>query len=866
MLTVVDQVKDWAKALPYWEKAALWKLSGGLPFEEKDYEELVGYLLVENGLVPAGQPLPVLPLDDWHTSTDDDSGPILLVSMSELQDVNALVPDQRITFGERLTVLYGENASGKSGYARILGCAGFTRGDKEILTDINKAPGKAQTPVARIEIKDRTSIRSLQFTCGKPLPELSSFHVFDSTSVISHIARSHAFSFIPAALTLLHKLAEVTDGVRERLQVQIEARGQTRDFLRLFEGESDIAALMGTLSAETDLVRLASFKCDDQKAAKNKELLEKQKAKLLLGDPGQKIREITQAVEDIAALAKSLGEVERLLGNATVTAMQVAVGDCRRLTKLVQSEGVDQLATPGLTRVGSAEWQEFALKAKALAEAENEGRDPYPQQTDICLLCHQPLSGSAIQLIRKMWIYLKGDARTALSKTTASLDASLNEVTKLDTGFFGPQSVARRFLEGRDAELLNVVEAFLVSARQRKESLVRMLRERRSMELPTLAASPSSKLEQLVNKLQAESDLLKGSSIDEQVKAIDDQLRVLSHRTTLTRHWDEIKGYVDGLAWARKASKCAGNTGHITKKYNELFGVLVTKEYLKRFAETLKRLGCPMNVQPTTKGQKGTVQKQIALRVAHEGQLPPPDKVLSEGEKRAVALADFLTEVSLDQTSSGIVIDDPVTSLDHKWKSVISDCLVQESANQQVIIFTHDLHFLSMLCTDCEEKGIDVQIHWIQRGDGDGKPGYVFLDNCPSLESQFKTADMAKVWLRRAEETSQPEDKEQLLRQGFGALRTTYEAFVVFDIFKGVVQRWGERISIEGRLEQVVVDKAIVKRVIEKVGLLSRYIEGHLHTDDQDLRPTVEKLNQEILDFEGLRTEQKNLVKQASAA
>ena len=52
-----------------------------------------------------------------------------------------------------------------------------------------------------------------------------------------------------------------------------------------------------------------------------------------------------------------------------------------------------------------------------------------------------------------------------------------------------------------------------------------------------------------------------------------------------------------------------------------------------------------------------------------------PDAILSEGEKKAVALADFLTEVALNQTSAGIVLDDPVTSQDDEHKHFIVNVL-----------------------------------------------------------------------------------------------------------------------------------------------------------------------------------------------
>lgn len=108
-----------------------------------------------------------------------------------------------------------------------------------------------------------------------------------------------------------------------------------------------------------------------------------------------------------------------------------------------------------------------------------------------------------------------------------------------------------------------------------------------------------------------------------------------------------------------------------------------------------------------------------------------PDKVLSEGEKRAVALADFITEVALDVTSGGIILDDPVTSLDLEWRETIADILVKEAERRQVIVFTHDLPFLYFLKKHAEELGIDLATHWIKRGNIDGKPGYVYCNNCP---------------------------------------------------------------------------------------------------------------------------------------
>ena len=65
--------------------------------------------------------------------------------------------------------------------------------------------------------------------------------------------------------------------------------------------------------------------------------------------------------------------------------------------------------------------------------------------------------------------------------------------------------------------------------------------------------------------------------------------------------------------------------------------------------------------------------------------------------------------------------------------------------------------------------------------------------------------------------------QQTLIQAGFGALRTTYEALILFDVFNNVVRRFEERISVE-RLKDVVVDPLVANEIIEKVSLLSRYI------------------------------------------
>lgn len=139
------------------------------------------------------------------------------------------------------------------------------------------------------------------------------------------------------------------------------------------------------------------------------------------------------------------------------------------------------------------------------------------------------------------------------------------------------------------------------------------------------------------------------------------------------------------------------------------------------------------------------------------------------------------------------------------------------------------------------------------------RAGYVFPNNAPSLEKEFRSSKRARDIYAEAKAEPAPERRARLLREGFAALRTSHEAFVIFDVFNEVVMRWGERISI-GRLKEVAVDRAICDEVEAAHARLSRIIEGHLHSDGTSPPPLdPAALMSEIEAFDALKKRQKTL-------
>lgn len=854
MVSVLTELSQWAITLQFWEQAALEKIVNGISFTNSDYEELLQYLLEDEDLAESRAQRPTLHFPQDSDTISRTATPIRLLQISNLQNVNALVSGQTLTFGKSLTTIFGGNASGKSGYARVLGCAGFTRGDRIVLPDVAQPFDETVVLTAVVQVTDGTQTRDIHYTVGERCPELASFYVFDSTSVRVHLTQSNTLSFSPAGLSYLTRLAEITDKVREYLRAEIEECVQSHNFSILFQGDSEISRLISVLDSETDLNALRDLTNLTQEQEGQVTELDFKIAQLKAQDIPAQIAVLKQKIVDLENIVRRLRDAQNKLNDQVVEDIQSVIGIYIKRQSAAQQVSVDQFRSEHFAQTGSEAWYQFIRAAKALTEAERVSEQQYPQTDSRCLLCQQPLSAEARGLLFRLWEFLESDAQAKLLEAQKLLSSKTKALESVFLDFFDDQSVSYRHLQEYDIPALENVKSFIAYCHKRRGSLLSAVATNTvPIRLATFPKDPIPGIEQTIGLLRQNCDELEKKDPSEEITKLEQQMRNLQHRVILRQHFSEIENYIKKRIWAQKASKAGGSTRHITKKYNDLFKELVTDRYIRIFEQILKDLGRPLRVKVATRARKGEVYKQIVIETdpsvsTDESTL---DKVLSEGEKRAVALADFLTEVAMDNTSNGIILDDPVTSLDLDWRNLVAPILVAEAKHRQVIIFTHDLPFLYFLKKYAEQKDVEVATHWIKRGDDDNKPGYVFLNNSPALERDYQRPTRAREIYAKAKDAT-PEEQESLLHDGFGALRTTYEAFIIFELLNGVVLRFEERISF-GRLSNIVWDHSIVSEVITKCEILSRYIEGHLHSDEFGAqKPTPKLLLSEIDAFETL--------------
>lgn len=212
---------------------------------------------------------------------------------------------------------------------------------------------------------------------------------------------------------------------------------------------------------------------------------------------------------------------------------------------------------------------------------------------------------------------------------------------------------------------------------------------------------------------------------------IQNQLAKLTHRRTELEFLQQVKKSRDAIVneivrlkerEALEAAKSAAATGPITKKILELSEESITEVVRDTFTRETDRLRLERVTIARTRADKGALLHQPKLVGARQQVTLP--RVFSEGERTALGLAAFFTEAHLAAANSAIILDDPVSSLDHVRRRLVAARLAAFAETRQVVVFTHDVAFVADLKREANDKGVPIAERSVMRSRAaERKPG-----------------------------------------------------------------------------------------------------------------------------------------------
>lgn len=828
----MNDILDWSKGRPQWQQDALRRLLVNSEITDSDIQELTLACLADHKALEEGEVAPTMePLSRSHvptTSVSDEA--VRIRSVANIKHANALAPDQTLELSpDGLTIIYGDNGAGKTGYARLLKHSGRARRcDKNIRSNVFEAP-PSEPASATIHCQVGNAATVIEWKDGQQPDVLASVSSFDADCAAVHVNDPNTIDFTPFGLDLFSKLVSICKRVKacigERVTKLEQARSNTVANPVCHEG-TFVARKLQVLSANTDPRKLAEIgHIENKDVARIAEI-----EQILKSDPESKAKSLQTQANGLRRVLTELESVDKALNQQATQAFADLVQDAATKRSAAELHATQLVGSTPLSSVGTSPWMELWKAARKYSEvAQPDKNFPSTTDGDVCVLCQQELDDESKKRLEDFDEFVKNEAETAATKAEQLLKASETRLQQLNLTEEHWKGLIGELLADQE-DLKNLVMASVETATEIRDRLIQ--RESESTNAaPAFSSHTHAQLSALVETWTNQAKELLGSVNPEERQTLQQELHELQDRQWLNQHYESFVDEITRLADMErlKTAEKSTNSTAISTKGGKLATTYVTDELTEKFAEEVKRLcGRDVNVS-LGKGRStnGVATYQISLNSTQDAK---PNQVLSEGEFRCIAIAGFLTELSTSENRSTIVLDDPVSSLGHEWRSHIAARLVEESKLRQVVVFSHDMFFVTELARLATDEQVTLSTSHIVRSDagvGLCRPNFPWF-GATTLKRLELLNDRLEE--RRAEyESATEEARLEISTKFFSHMRETCERAVEREFIGGCMHRFENYIRVSRVYEATAFSVSDADK-LHKVHLkCSNGLDGHDH-------------------------------------
>lgn len=799
MKSIKEDILQWFRDRPVVIQESARRILDKGDLDAADYDDLKRVCCIEvgmtfdDGYAPAAKQIP-----DSAISQDSHSHRIEITSISNVTGVNALGPRNPLKLQEGLTVIYGHNGSGKSGYTRLLKqiCGakspGTLHGNAFDKTPINQA--------CRVEYKFDGNDGVLEWDSSRGVSEqLSAVELYDSNCGSIYVTDENQLAYKPPLLNLMSSLILACDHLSSMLDQEISLLVSAKPQLPIEYINTKYGKWYSSISAKIESSEIESA-CVWSES--NQENLESLTARLKLPDPLAEAEKVRKSKKQIDKLVAGFENWKNKLGAESISAYFEKKKDFELRQKTATEYAKSIFQKSPLDGIGEEAWKLMWEKAREYSESHAYPQQSYPNVSESasCVLCQQPLGEDAKIRLSEFEGFVKGELEAEAKAARNKLGVAEEIFKKVPEEELISSFVTASGMEQSLSE--DVLSLRVVIEKKATEVLSTESEDELSIEIDfgviDKLKSLSTKMDRQASNLDKDAEKDNRENIKIELLELESKKWVFQQKSPLLSEL-ELLGKKSIL---QKAKSNVGTTA-ITRKKSVLAEELVSTEYINRFQSELGALGAgriKANLEKT-RSSKGRVYFQIKLE-GNKRKLPL-DQILSEGEFRIISLAAFLADVEGHEDKSTFIFDDPISSLDQDYEENVAERLVELSKHRQVLVFTHRLSLMALLEETNKKQGMKQNtIGLYKESWGAGEPGH------PPIYAQ-KTKAAINTLIEKI-----PEGRNVLEEQGQEAYswwakgvcsntRITVEKVVEFDLLADVVQRFRRPINTQGKLINV---------------------------------------------------------------
>ena len=867
-----DELLAWSAGRANWQQDTLRRLALEGELTPKDLQE-ARYQIEQACGLPVEHPIESVPLEPAHLKDGggDDQPQTVLAYLGPVQHVDRLAEGQPplhfIVNG--ITLIYGANACGKSGYCRIAKRLCRSQSPVELQGNVyNEAsPHPPRVALAYREGDSRQPKTEIVWQNGEatPLP-LSRLSVFDTASVRVYVDKSRKIEFLPFELDIMNKLGLAC----RALDAEFQARENVIDRIlavplpSTYSHGTPVYAAIAKLVPETALDELPDEatlralgvwgEAEEGEFASVTEQLER--------DPLEQARVRLAAKRALEAVKRDLSNGQTAVSDDAIATLIQNRADADSKVAAVEAAAQELFAKQPISDIGSEAWRHMLAYAREFAAKVYEGREPPELATgERCVLCQQELTDDAAARLKAFDEFVVGRAAEEADSARKACEQRQNGV--LDTSVMSKDAVETMlsaYANHSDATAA-IAQSIATYAEQLGDRLMKVKVALRAEDwevlgvLPPITASPIPSIDAEIERLQREAEAFESAERDEEgLTKLRKRLAELTDQKRLSEEIDIVvdrRNRLEERCRIKKCRKeCASNA--ITRRITDRRREILTPSLRAKLNEELGKLKLThLPIDLSDRGEAAESIIEIALTV--QQRIVNNSDILSEGEQRALALACFLAETDEIGTTHGIIVDDPVSSLDHTRMEAVAKRLAEEAAKgRQIIIFTHNILFHYMVVTEARRALIAWHTEWMSNL---GNDQFGIIDDAQKpwhiKKVPERLNDIGVEFSELKKAGYDPED--QNFRPGvislYTKMRETWERVIEEVLLNGVIQRFRPEVMTM-RLEAACFDpKTDYPQIFEGMSRCSHY-SGHDRAAD---------LPDELPDLETVETDLANL-------
>jgi energy-coupling factor transporter ATP-binding protein EcfA2 len=536
-----------------------------------------------------------VPLAREHVPDQTAGAPVSLVSIFHHRGVNALAEDQTLKFGPGLTVVYGDNGAGKTGYIRILKSVCRARGPEKILGNVVSGT-TPHVPVVAIKYKVGDEQDPREWAGGNEAEFVSRVSVFDTQCAAVYLTEKTDVAFRPFGLDLFDKLVRACKAVRTILESEQRALGTnalTAVQTAIPEGTAVAKFLenVSSLTKSETVQSLAQLSPDEEERLS---LIEKSLQDLQANDPEKLIRQLTVRAGRVQALGRHLKDVEVALADSALKAVFDARTEGRR--KGEEAKRLREATfTQGLLQgTGTDTWTVHWESARRFSQEQAYPGKPFPVVGDgaQCVLCQQDLDHAAAHRLKQFADFVASTVERELRQIRDAFARQRKAFIDLKTTTEAVDETLKEILIEHEA-VADAIGAALASNEKRRAAAVSALTEDKDLAADCAAlVSATVATKGLSAEIDERIKTLRTSANDQTRNNITAEAQELRARKLLAVHQQTVLDDIERRKKYAAYGLCIGETKTkaITAKSTAVTKTVVSQKLKKSFQDELVNL------------------------------------------------------------------------------------------------------------------------------------------------------------------------------------------------------------------------------------------------------------------------------------